>query len=90
MPKLSIDPQPTPNPNAMKFVTDRILNPGAATAFYTIDQAQDDAVARDFFALEGLIGLMIVNDFCTANKADDADWKDLIPGIESVMHKHWS
>lgn len=89
MSELTIDPQDTPDPNVMRFVTDRTLNPGAAKAYYRSDEAGADPVAADFFAIEGVAGLMIVNDFCMAHKADSAAWDDLVPKIKAVMHTHW-
>lgn len=89
MAPLDFQPQTTPNPDAMKFLADKILNPGAAKAYYNADQAGDDPVARDLFAIDGVAGVMIVNDFCTVNKAEVADWSELIPRITSVLEAHW-
>jgi hypothetical protein len=81
--------QATDDPNVMRFETDRTLNPGAARAFYDSASAESDPVAAEFFAVEGVSGLFIINEFCTVRKDEGAEWSELIPQIESVMRRQW-
>lgn len=89
MPEFTIDPQVTPNPNVMKFVTHKTLNPYGAKAYYHPDEVHDDPAAAALFAIEGVAGVMILNEFCIANKSESASWDDLVPKIEAVMREHW-
>lgn len=89
MSKLNIEHQQTPDPNVMNFTTNRTLNPGAARAFYNAESAESDPVARDFFAITGVAGLFIINDFCSIHKAASVPWEDLIPKIEAVIRRRW-
>ena len=87
--QLTITPHHTPDPNVIKFVTNRTLNPGVPKAFYDAQSAQADPVARDFFAIQGVAGLFIINEFCTVNKAPSAAWEALTPKIECTIRSHW-
>jgi hypothetical protein len=75
----------TPNPNSIKFQTTKTLHDGPAAAFYSAQQAEDHPVARQLFALPGVTGVMILNDFCSVNKQEDVDWEDLAPRVEHVL-----
>ena len=75
----------TPNPNSIKFQTTKTLHDGPAAAFYSADQAQGHAVASRLFALPGVTGVMILNDFCSVNKQENVDWEELAPRVEDVL-----
>ncbi len=89
MSELAIEVVATTDPNTMRFCADKTLNPTRPVAYYDAEAARRDAVAGDFFAVEGVAGLMIVNAFCAVHKAEAADWGELVPRIESVMRRHW-
>ena len=75
----------TPNPNSMKFQTTRTLHEGPAAAFYSAAQAATHPVADRLFTLSGVTGVMILNDFCSVNKREDANWEDIAPQVEQVL-----
>ena len=75
----------TPNPNSIKFQTTKTLHDGPAAAFYSAQQAQDHPVASQLFALPGVTGVMILNDFCSVNKQENVDWEELAPRVENVL-----
>ncbi len=81
----SFTPQPTPNPNAYKFVADRPLREGPASTFYSAAAAEADPVAKRLFGLEGVTGVMILNNFCSVNKSAEASWEALLPAIDGVL-----
>jgi NFU1 iron-sulfur cluster scaffold homolog, mitochondrial len=80
--------QPTPNPNAGKFVTDRTLVDGRSSrSFYNAEQAAADPVASALFALPGVASIFMVEDFVTVTKQSDTDWSDLIPDVTATMER---
>ncbi len=87
--ELTIEAVGMGDPNVMKFVTNKTLNPAGAKAFYDADEAAGDPVAEDFFAADGVAGLMILNEFCLVHKAAEAGWGELCPRIEAVIREHW-
>ena len=66
--------QPTPNPNAFKFVVDDILYDG--TRNYTgRDQAAGHALAEELFTIDGVETLFFCDRFVTLSMTPDADWR---------------
>lgn len=88
MPETTIRFQPTPNPNAGKFIVNRKVVEGTSSkSFYNADDAADHPLAAALFELEGVASLFMVDDFVTVTKAADADWNALIPQVQSVMEQ---
>ena len=80
--------QPTPNPNAGKFIVNRKVVEGTSSkSFYNADDAADHPLAAALFELEGVASLFMVDDFVTVTKTADADWNALIPQVQSVMEQ---
>ena len=80
--------QPTPNPNAGKFIADRNVVDGTASiSFYNPEDAADHALGAALFELEGVVSLFMVDNFVTVSKAADASWEKLVPEVQSVMER---
>jgi NFU1 iron-sulfur cluster scaffold homolog, mitochondrial len=80
--------QPTPNPNAGKFVAGRTVVEGKSSrSFYNAEQAATDPVASALFALDGVASIFMVEDFVTVTKQQDADWSELIPRVIDTMEQ---
>ena len=76
--------QPTPNPNAAKFILDRQISP-QPTSFFNSAAAQNHPLAKKLFAIDGVASLLFLGDFITVNKRPDTSWDHLIPGIRKVL-----
>lgn len=80
--------QPTPNPNAGKFITGTTLVEGTSSrSYYTAEQAAAEPVARALFELDGVASIFMVEDFVTVTKRPDADWSELIPRVTGTMER---
>ena len=80
--------QATPNPNAGKFIVSRKVVEGTSSkSFYNADDAVDHPLASALFELEGVVSLFMVDDFVTVTKAPDADWRVLIPEVQTVIEQ---
>lgn len=79
--------QPTPNPNAGKFVAGRTLVEGRSRSFYNAEQASSEPVAAALFELPGVQSVFMVNDFVTVTKTADATWSELIPVVTDTMER---
>lgn len=79
----TVTPQPTPNPNAMKFT----IAGHAFDAPMTIskDAAEKTAFAEAIFGLPGVVSLFCTADFVTVTKDTAADWADIIPGAQAAL-----
>ena len=76
--------QPTPNPNAAKFVVDRTIAE-QPISFFNADQAKDHPLAAALFAIRGVSSVLLLGDFVTINKSPDAKWDKITTGVEQVL-----
>lgn len=89
MPKLNVEFQQTPNPNAGKFVVSQQVAPvGTSRSYYDRDEAREDPVARAVMALEGVRSVFMVDDFVTVTKTPAARWDALAPKVEEAIREH--
>jgi NFU1 iron-sulfur cluster scaffold homolog, mitochondrial len=79
-----LEVQPTPNPNAMKFVLDRPIAE-QPTSFLNAEAARGDSLAGRFFAIPGVSSLLLLGDFITVNKTADASWADIGDQVQRVL-----
>lgn len=80
------NPQPSPNPNALRFQLDVTL-PGTLT-FGSADEAAGDPFAAAVFAAPGVVSIFGVNDFVTVTRAPGASWDDIVPAVQEAAAAH--
>ena len=80
MPKIS-DIQETPNPNAVKFILREPVSSGVARQFGSGDQAQADDLAKSLFDIGDIASVFYMDNMITVEKADAADWDELLPAL---------
>jgi hypothetical protein len=76
--------QPTPNPNALKFVLDREIA-DRPTSFLTPDSAVSNPLAVRLFGVPGVVSLLFLGDFVTINKSSDARWADIRKAVAEIL-----
>lgn len=87
---VQVNVQPTPNPNSAKFVLNRLsVAEGEMKNYMSKDDAAGDPLGEALFAIEGVESIFMMGDFITVNKADEADWADLIPPVEEAIRAHF-
>jgi len=79
-----IEIQPTPNPNARKFVLDGSVSQ-QPVSFFNAEAAANHALAARLFRIAGVTSLLLLGDFITINKSPDAAWADMIPQAKAVL-----
>ena len=80
-----VDPQPTPNPNAMKFNVSVQVTSGKSESYSSKEQAESSPLARAIFALDGVTGVFMLNNFVTVNKSESASWNDLVGDVVEAI-----
>jgi NFU1 iron-sulfur cluster scaffold homolog, mitochondrial len=78
--------QPTPNPNAAKFILDRPIVE-QPMSFFTPAAAKGHPLAEALFAIPGVSSLLLLGDFVTVNKAADARWDQIAAQVKAVLAK---
>jgi hypothetical protein len=79
-----IEIQPTPNPNALKFVLDRQVSQ-QPLSFFNAAAATDYPLAKRLFEIADVTGLLLLGDFITINKSPGGDWDDIKAQAQAVL-----
>ena len=79
--------QPTPNENAMKFVTNRRVTEGRSQTF-TDPSTASSPLARELLAIPGVRQVFFLNDFITVTRHGGVDWGDVVPRAEALIRTH--
>jgi NFU1 iron-sulfur cluster scaffold homolog, mitochondrial len=77
MPKIA-EIEPTPNPNAMKFILRDPLTWGISRSFENAEQAKDDPLASKLFEIEHVTSVFYVDHWITVSQDGQADWQELL------------
>lgn len=76
--------QPTPNPNAMKYVLDRPVST-ESVSFFNAEAATTHPLATRLFEVEGVSSLLLLKDFITINKRPEANWADVTKKVKKIL-----
>src|SRR3954453_2939035 len=77
MPKIA-EIEPTPNPNAMKFVLKEPLTWGITRSYDNAGAAQSDPLAAALFDFEHVTNVFYVDHWITVTQDGQADWQELL------------
>lgn len=81
--------QPTPNPNAFKFLMDKpMAKPGQTQAYAKPEQAENDVLAQGMFAVPGVETLFFCDNFVTVSMTGEADWRSVAEQITKLLESH--
>ena len=86
---MPIQVQPTPNPNAMKFVLGRMVS-ARPLSFPSAAAAAGHGLAEKIFALEGVYNVFMVQDFVTVNKLPGVPWEPLVAAVQGILTEYIS
>ncbi len=76
--------QPTPNPNAAKFMLDRPIAE-RPTSFLKPADAEAHPVAHQLFGIPGVTSLLFLGDFITVNKSPVVPWSRISKRVEKAL-----
>ena len=85
MPFRVVEVQPTPNPNAVKFILDKPVAEHP-TSFFSPEQAQNHSLAARLFEIDGVSSVLLLGDFITINKRPEAAWTKLKQRVSDVLN----
>lgn len=78
----------TPNPNTLKFVTNKALLLNDAVEFQRIDETNEAPLAKALFNFDGVTNVFISNNFVTVTKTDDLIWQEIMIPIKDFLKKY--
>ena len=76
--------QPTPNPSAFKFLTDRVLTHDIRN-YDAPGEAKSDLLAQALFAVPNVGGLFFCENFVTVTMARGAEWRTVKEMVTKVL-----
>ena len=87
MPPVEVRFEPTPNPNALKFVTNRHLS-HSAHEFNTTEEAEASPFATKIFQFPWADGVFISQDFITIRKSEIVEWDAVSQPLADMIKEH--
>jgi len=87
---LTIEVQPTPNVNALKFVTNRRVTEGRSQTFRSAGDAAASPLAAALLQIPGVVQVFFLNDFITVTRDPTADWNTIAGEVERVIREYLS
>lgn len=78
----------TPNPESMKFVSNRMILANDSVDFRSKDKVQDSPFASALFEFPYVKGVFIMNNFVSITKSVDYEWFDVIPTLKKFVQDY--
>ncbi len=86
MPKIA-EIEPTPNPNARKFILKEPLSWGIARSYDSAAEAEGDTLALALFDIEHVTSVFYVDHWITVTQDGKADWQDLLRDLAKPIRE---
>jgi len=78
----------TPNPNTLKFVTNRTLVEKGAVNYASKEKLETSPLVTKLFDVPGVCGVLVGSNFVTVTKAPDGSWDIVAEEIPKVLEVH--
>lgn len=78
----------TPNPNTLKFVTNKALLLNDTVEFQSADETVEAPLAKALFGFDAVTNVFITNNFVTITKTEDALWAEVMIPIKDFLKKY--
>lgn len=85
---MGVRPENTPNPNAIKFTTDKIIFEGTDSISVMPGDKSEHAILNDLMDLDGVDNVFGYQNFITVNKQFDVEWDHLLNKIIEVIESY--
>ena len=84
-----IQTESTPNPATLKFLPGETVMEHGTADFPDLVSSKSSPLAERLFALNGVTGVFLGNDFVTVTKQDSIDWEHIKPSILGAIMDHF-
>jgi len=85
---MSVRPETTPNPNAIKFTTNKLIFEGDDSISVMPGDTSEHAILNDLMKVDGVDNVFGYQNFITVNKHFDVEWDELTPKVLDVFKDH--
>jgi Fe-S cluster biogenesis protein NfuA len=80
--------EPTPNPNALKFMVDQKLMDFGSRSYPDAGAANGDSLAAQLFAIPDVESVFYMTDIVTISKTEAGDWDSIVGQVRSVLDSY--
>ena len=87
MKEIFIDIEPTPNPNALKFVANIPLKAEGNSTYKTPMECQENPLAQELFTVRGVDQIHFFDNVATVTKFNYEEWNNIEEEIRSILTK---
>ena len=84
-----IQTESTPNPATLKFLPGQTVLEVGTADFPSAEAADASPLAKRVFALSGVTGVFLGNDFVTVTKDSEFEWDHVKPSILGAIMEHF-
>ncbi|MEJ8766474.1 MULTISPECIES: NifU N-terminal domain-containing protein [unclassified Oceanobacillus] len=85
---MAIRMEGTPNPNAMKFTSDKVIFEGTKSYSLMPGDTSEYDILNELMTIEGVDNVFGYQNFITVNKHFDVEWEQLSPRVIEMIEKH--
>ena len=85
---MGVRPETTPNPNAIKFTTDKMIFEGTNSISVMPGDTSEHEILNDLMKLNGVDNVFGYQNFITVNKQFDVEWDDISDNILAVFKEY--
>lgn len=85
---MGVRPEATPNPNAIKFTTDKMIFEGTNSISVMFGDTSEHEILNDLMKLDGVDNVFGYQNFITVNKHFDVEWDDLVVEVVNIMEEY--
>ena len=83
-----IQTETTPNPASLKFLPGRVVLGSGTAEFRDASETSISPLATRLFAVPGVAGVFLGDDFITVTK-DDSEWQHMKPAVLGAIMEHF-
>ncbi|MCB9262140.1 MAG: NifU family protein [Flavobacteriales bacterium] len=85
---VTIYSEATPNPESMKFVSNKMILANDSVDFRSKDKVKNSPLATALFEYPYVKGVFIMNNFISITKSVDYEWFDVIPTLKKFIQEY--
>ncbi len=89
MDKIKIQTEGTPNPNALKFVLDKVLLEKGTYNYPDKESSKDSPLAKRIFNVTSVKEVFIGKDFVTISKNPETNWDTIYDKLVESINQHF-
>lgn len=77
--------QDTPNPNALKFISQYTVKTEGKSNYKSVEEASHNALASKLFAIDGIRQVFFFDNYTTITRDEEFAWPGLIDKVERLL-----